>query len=324
MQAANDKKKQQITFLVKIFVALLCIILLVYNISLSNLSSAVSNIKSISLFGILMLSIAVGLLLLLNLAIETLKWHMLTYQFGGNFRSSFKQILGGIAGGIISPNRIGDPFTRSFMLPPSFRIKGLLPATFCSFSQLLATAIFGSVALIHLSSNSLPGIIKLAISQLIIVTLIVLLIWFAMRFFENRIGKLRFSRAIVVVALSLLRYFVFCTELWLIFLYFSPNVNFESMFFATALTFLINSAIPSFSITELGVRAAGASVFFPLFGINSSIAVMATILLWLVNVALPAIPGMMLLIANGIKMSDLQLFRNEALSKSAVTKDEIA
>lgn len=215
----------------------------------------------------------------------------------------------------MSPNRIGDPIIRSFLLPKKFRVRGLLPATFCSFSQLLATAIFGSIALINMSWKSLPGMPKLIITQLILVFLVVVLIWVAMRFFENRIGTIRFTKALLSVVLSLMRYFIFCTELWLIFLMFSREVRFEPMFFAIALTFLANSVIPSFAFTDLGVRAAGASLFFPMFGIDGSVAAMSTVLLWVINVGLPSLPGILLLSSQGISLSDVRLFKKEAVGK---------
>lgn len=318
MIVAKDKKKQLIFISIKLLFALLCIVLLVYNIKTASLLAAFSIITKTKTWVIIFLTSAIALFLAANLTIETAKWHLLVSQYGGSFKNSFKQVLGGIAGGFVSPNRIGDPFTRSYMLPPKFRVRGLLPATFCSFSQLLATAIFGSLALIHISSSTLPGIFKLAISQLIIVALAAILIWFAMRFFENRIGKLRMSRALLVVGLSLIRYFVFCTQLWLIFLLFSPSIRFEPMFFAVALTFLANAAIPSFSFTELGVRAAGASLFFPMFGIDATLAALATILLWFVNMMIPAIPGMFFLISNGISLEELKTFKNKVLGKATI------
>ena len=309
------KKKQFTGTILKIAIAVLCLYLLITKISATNVVSTLSQIQHTSPLALILLFAAIAVLLTINLTLETYKWHLFVAPFGVSYLSAFKQVLGGIAGGIASPNRIGDPIIRSFLLPKKFRVRGLLPATFCSFSQLLATAIFGSIALINMSWNSLPSMPKLFITQLILVFLVVVLIWVAMRFFENRIGRIRFSKALLSVAISLLRYFVFCTELWLIFLLFSREVQFEPMFFAIALTFLANSIIPSFSFTELGVRAAGASVFFPMFGIDASIAAMATVLLWIVNVGIPSVPGILLLSAQGISLSDVLLFKKEAVEK---------
>jgi uncharacterized membrane protein YbhN (UPF0104 family) len=309
------KKKQLIGISLKVGIAVLCIYLLVTKISAINVVNSFSQIQYSNPFALVFLFVAIILLLGVNLSLETYKWHMFVAPFGVSYFSAFKQVLGGIAGGIVSPNRIGDPIIRSFLLPKKFRVRGLLPATFCSFSQLLATAIFGSIALINMSWKSLPGMPKLVITQLILVFLVVVLIWVAMRFFENRIGNIRFSKALLSVVISLMRYFVFCTELWLIFLVFSREVKFEPMFFAIALTFLANSIIPSFSFTELGVRAAGASVFFPMFGIDASIAAMSTVLLWVVNVGIPSLPGIMLLSAHGISLSDVLIFKKEAVEK---------
>jgi uncharacterized membrane protein YbhN (UPF0104 family) len=315
------KKKHLAGTILKIGIAILCIYLLASKISATNVINSFSQVQYSNPLALILLLIAIILLLGVNLSLETYKWHLFVAPFGVSYFSAFKQVLGGIAGGIASPNRIGDPIIRSFLLPKKFRIRGLLPATFCSFSQLLATAIFGSIALINMSWKSLPGIPKLVITQLILVFLVVVLIWVAMRFFENRIGNIRFSKALLSVVISLMRYFVFCTELWLIFLIFSREVKFEPMFFAIALTFLANSVIPSFSFTELGVRAAGASVFFPMFGIDPNIAATSTVLLWVINVGIPSLPGIMLLSAQGVSLNDIQLFKTDAIKK-ATSKDE--
>lgn len=309
------KKRRLLGITIKIVLAGLCVYLLVTKLSTTEFTNALSQVQYGNPFALICLSTTILLLLGVNLSLEAYKWHLFVAPFGVSYLSAFKQVLGGIAGGIVSPNRIGDPIVRSFLLPKKFRVRGILPATFCSFSQLLATAIFGSIALINMSWKSLPAMPRLVITQLIIVFLAVILIWVAMRFFENRIGKIRFTKALLAVAASLLRYFVFCTELWLIFLVFSREVRFEPMFFAIALTFLTNSIIPSFSFTELGVRAAGASLFFPIFGIDATIAAMSTILLWAVNIAIPAIPGAILLTAQGISFNEVKLFKKEALEK---------
>jgi Uncharacterised protein family (UPF0104). len=309
------KKKQLLVTTLKIGVAILCMYLLITKINATNVVNTFAQIQYSNPLALILLLITIILLLGVNLALETYKWHLFVAPFGVSYFSAFKQVLGGIAGGIVSPNRIGDPIIRSFLLPQKFRVRGLLPATFCNFSQLLATAIFGSIALINMSWKSLPGMPKLVIIQLILVFLVVVLIWVAMRFFDNRIGKIRFSKALLSVAISLMRYFVFCTELWLIFLVFSREVRFEPMFFAIALTFLANSIIPSFSFTELGVRAAGASVFFPMFGIDASTAVMSTVFLWIVNVAIPSLPGIMFLSTHRISLNDLKIFKREAVEK---------
>lgn len=315
MQPINIKKKQKYIILIKIAIAITCLYLLIDKIDFNQLTNAFSGIKNISPLLVVMLLFSIVALQIFNILIETTKWRILVYQYQISNVDALKQVLAGIAGGFISPNRIGDPIARCYLLPTKFRVRGLLPASLCSFSQLLATAIFGSIALMRISNENLPSIPRLAMTQFILVILIGALIWIAMKFFENRLGHIRLSKVLVVVGLSLIRYFVFCMELWLIFLLLSPSVKFEPMFFAISLTFLINSIIPSFPITELGVKAAGAAVFFPLFSIDATIAITATMLLWFINVALPAIPGIIILTSHGITIQGIKDFRNQILKK---------
>lgn len=301
----------------KILIASLCIYLLVTRIEIGKLADALAQMQRANTSSLVLVSIAIVVLLLLNIAIETAKWGLLVHQYGISTLNALRQVLGGIAGGFLSPNRIGDPIVRSMLLPEHFRIRGLLPATLCSFSQLLATAIFGAIALMKLSNEHLSSILSLAITQFILIVLIGAMIWFAIKFFENRLGRIRFSKALVVVGLSLVRYFVFCLELWMIFLLLSPDVQFEPMFFAISLTYLANAMVPSFAVAELGVRAAGAAFFFPLLGINATTAVTATMVLWTLNVALPSIPGVFVISAHGISFQNLKDFKERLLRKEA-------
>lgn len=321
MPDRNIKKKQFGWLALKVGILGLSAALLYLQISKEELASAFRLIHFEDVGSTILLLSAILVLLAVNLSLETYKWHLLVAPFGVSFFTAFRHVLSGIAGGVVSPNRIGDPIVRSFLLPSKFRVRGLLPATFCSFSQLLATAIFGSIALINISWKTLNGISKLFFTQLTMAFLVIVLIWVAMRFFEKRIGRIRLSKALIVVAASLLRYFTFCLQLWLIFLLFSREVQFEPMFFAIALTFLANAIIPSFAFTELGIRAAGAALFFPMFGIDATIAALATLLLWAVNMALPAIPGMVMLTTYGISLTELKGYREAALRREIPEED---
>ena len=49
--------------------------------------------------------------------------------------------------------------------------------------------------------------------------------------------------------------------------------------------------LPSFAITELGVRGSVAVILFQNVSTNISGALLAVVLLWIINVALPALVG---------------------------------
>ncbi len=58
-----------------------------------------------------------------------------------------------------------------------------------------------------------------------------------------------------------------------------------------ALTFFAIAAIPTFALTEIGVRGSAALAFIGLISDNDTGIVAASFSLWLVNIALPAMAG---------------------------------
>jgi uncharacterized membrane protein YbhN (UPF0104 family) len=103
--------------------------------------------------------------------------------------------------------------------------------------------------------------------------------------------------------LSAIRYLVFTTQFYLILIALGMEIEVTSAFVLIAVTFLITSIIPTFALTEIVVRSAVAvSVFTVIDTGHPEIAAAASFLLWIINLAIPALAG-------SLFMGKLQFFK---------------
>ena len=64
------------------------------------------------------------------------------------------------------------------------------------------------------------------------------------------------------------------------------------VFSLIALTFFVTSAIPTFALTEIAVRSGVAIYFFGTISLAHTPILAASLFLWIVNLAIPALVGM--------------------------------
>jgi hypothetical protein len=78
------------------------------------------------------------------------------------------------------------------------------------------------------------------------------------------------------------------------------------LFVTVSLTFLVLALVPTFAIPELGLRGAVGLWIAGWFGATSSGIVLAALLIWIINLILPALTGALLIsrIRNFFKLKD--------------------
>lgn len=90
---------------------------------------------------------------------------------------------------------------------------------------------------------------------------------------------------------SLLRFLVYSFQLSLLWIIMDDSVSFFTIFTLSAVMFLAVSVIPSMAISEIGIRGAVLVHLAESLNLNSTPAVIAAAVLWLINVAVPALAG---------------------------------
>lgn len=260
-------------------------------------------------------------LMLFNWLTEAVKWRFLISRLeNASIAKSIKAIILGINTSIFMPNRIGEFVGRIFLLQPKIRIHAIILTFAGNFAQFITTAFFGTIGLIwYFSLDSifvfpqLHYINWLIIALSLLFTAGILLLYFNIsvflpflrRFFKKTkhlryfivLRKLDFVILIKVLLYSLLRYFIFCMQFWLLLQLFGVELDFIEGLLIIFLIYFVLTLVPTIALVEIGVRGA-VSVFL----INSYVGhlthsqqlaiVLVALLLWLINLALPAVIGL--------------------------------
>jgi MFS family permease len=264
----------------------------------------------------------VGLLMIVNWGIETFKWKFLIRKIENvNFFKAIVAVLSGITVSIFTPNRIGEYAGRVFILDRADRWEGVLITMLGSMSQLLITIIAGSIGFvfftyeyIDLSIDSeylIYGLVPLILIVIIALISLFYNVSFLTRLMNKLPGKLKKLRRYgkifsdyskwdlsVVMLLSLARYLVFITQFFLLLNLFESAIPYGEAIVMISMIYLVMAAIPTIALTELGIRGSVALYFIGLYfeshnpaGQNDLGIFTASSVLWLINLAIPALLG---------------------------------
>lgn len=261
------------------------------------------------------------LLLPVNLLLETLKWqHIIQVLEAVKFRSALAAVLSGVSVSLFLPNRVGDYLGRIFVLRKAKPVEAVLLTIIGSFSQMLVIGIAGAVAMLLLFPKMqflqfLPP--TLTFWSLLIISFLVVSMGLTL-FFNMRLLRRVFAgssgwmqkieqllsvyellsnkRLLVVIMLSGIRYLVFSTQFYLLLLAFGLPLPYFTGLMLISMIYLLMTLIPTIAISELGIRGSVAiavfSLYFPTESAQTSMIVLAaSSLLWLINLAFPALLG---------------------------------
>ena len=107
----------------------------------------------------------------------------------------------------------------------------------------------------------------------------------------TNVAKMTSPFKLKILLISLLRYSVFCIQYYFLFLAFNIQTTPLVLFSLISSTFLLTTLIPSFFFGKLFVRESAAVFIFSLANISVTIVLVVAFLLWLINLAIPAIFG---------------------------------
>lgn len=249
------------------------------------------------------------LLMLFNWWLESLKWKILVKRIEPvSTIKSLKSVLAGITISVFTPNRVGEVGGRIFYLKKADHITAAFLSFAGSFIQLLCTLVFGFIAFffLYLENESVRSIVSVNsffIWSLIGVTgLIGIFLWIVLNKpsieIQNKLNEVvgvfkSFppSDLYWVGIYSITRYLIFTLQFYLLLIFFNVHIDFFIAVASIGLTFLFISAIPTFFLTELGVRGAVSISIIGLFSSNSEGILLASAFIWVINIAFPAVIG---------------------------------
>ena len=271
----------------------------------------------------LVLIISAILLVIPNLLLEASKWRIMIRAHYPNVKlfTAVQAVLAGMATGIFTPNRIGEYAGRLLYLEPGHRMEAMVGTFIDRISQLAVTLASGALVLVALTTSDPDflqqdggvaflgnGLLAIALGTLLVIIAFLsfprqfsrLIPGFLLRFkwvrqLKEGTSTVDRQAVIKVFALSLLRYGVFSSQYVLLLFAMGWSAGIPMAYALVTLVFLAKSVIPVPGIMELGVRETIALKVFALASLAPSAAVQSTFLLYLINIVLPTLAGIIAL-----------------------------
>lgn len=246
----------------------------------------------------------VFLLMPLNWFLETKKWQLLLSSVARHsFFKLLKAVLQGVMVGTVTPWRMGEFVGRAFEMQRKDAVASFYFSALGGMGQAFVTALFGLFFLPWFY----PSNWLIVFSAMVCGSL--LMAYFFFHKLPLIVNRLPFVTAekipatdFVVLAwallLSFLRYCVYLFQWVLVAYTFSIHDNFVVLAAGAAVTLLFQSISPALPFFDLAVRS-GISLFVFSNICNNPIAVLlSTIVIWLINIAIPSLVGIVFFIKN--------------------------
>ena len=291
-------KDKRLINTIKWTVAILSFFYLVYSINkkIDQIDISFFKLKAISeqLIRFVLLLFLMGL----NWFIESIKWKFALKNIQKiSLKTAISSVLAGISTGIFTPNRVGEFVGKIFFLEEDNREKAISVNIIASYSQLLVTILLGTFALLVASSSVLILVVVFLVVMYINITKIIN--WSINKLNISFLGKVEFTNKTdlgILFLFSLFRYLVFLVQFIVSLKLVGININLFVSIKSIAAYYLYLAAIPTYAWSELGVRGALAVKIFDTVTNNPLQILSASSLLWIVNIALPALIGLFFLL----------------------------
>lgn len=247
----------------------------------------------------------------LNLTLETRKWQILVRPVSKiSFKESLAQVIKGIQLGMLTPARSGDPVGKSLFFGPSNRSKVIVLSLAGSIIQnfvILFAAIWALIWTTHTATDYLIFFESSTVKSLpfiwaaIATTGLAIMGWIILKKIivsKTLLSKIRQHLRILkqsgrdsiikIFLLTSIRYGVFSLQ-FLILLHFFGLSNIRDGLYAIFIFYGALSFLPSAGAGDLSIRATLAIMIFGTTAVAGPGIVMASLLLWFFNLALPAL-----------------------------------
>lgn len=254
-------------------------------------------------------------LLPVNLLLESVKWRLLLSTTVRTISTgeSIGSVLAGYALGFITPARLGDYAGRVLYLGNDRRGETLVMTMLDRLYSVWIYMLVGTIVLGFQLRSPLPGppgawrltfVVGAALSLIVSVFVLrpssvhavgkSLPRWRPVRGLRRHFlhaGSVRMETAGRLLILSALRYGVICTQFVFLVLAFAPESPVLPVYAGVTLVFFAKTIIPSVSLFDLGIRESAAILFLGLYGVAPAAGLSASLLLFAVNLTLPALIG---------------------------------
>ncbi|WP_231425882.1 lysylphosphatidylglycerol synthase domain-containing protein [Pedobacter sp. Leaf250] len=281
---------------------------LVANKNLENFSALLKDISQIEIFAVIGF---VVLLMFVNWFLEAAKWKRLMSHIERiTFYRAIESVFCGLTLAIFTPNRLGEYGGRVFFLSPKRRIVGIVAMTVGNIGQLVLTNVFGAIAacffiyrFVPIDNSVFLAVVMLAMAFCLFFIVfyfniqwlngILLSFKFTRKYkkFYSILGRYRKEELFKIMLFCLARYIVFSSQYFILFMWLIPGLHYMDIIMMTCLLFLIQSALPSLDLFDVGIRSVTAVELFKHITDQHVAVIACTASIWLINIIIPAILG---------------------------------
>lgn len=240
------------------------------------------------------------LLMPLNWGLETIKWRMLL-RTQTPLKKLLQSVIAGITIGFVTPGRSGEFVGRVMFLDEGDNSKVFYLSSIGGLAQTAASLVIG-VPFVYLWRND-------AVLTEIVTgsALVYLLVFFRFDLLNRLISKWRLLQRyglliehgalpaidtqVWVLLLSILRFTVYLAQYVLLLLFFGLSNDVLALFTHSVVYLLAQTFSPLMPLLDFSYRGASALYVFNGFS-NNSIAILSSVMIvWLINLVLPAVIG---------------------------------
>lgn len=254
------------------------------------------------------------LLSFINWGIETRKWQYLICKLElQSFKVAYKSVLCGVTVAQMLPYRTGEYLGRLAYVNDDNKVSAGVLSIIGSFTQLLITLIFGSVAFMVIQPLEVPYTFILYLSILLALLVLGYFHLPQLSFIRNHPIALAVNEALKVlnkrdigrlIGFSLLRYLVFVVPYAVLLMVFGldKSQGFLNAALSVSCIYLLQTVSPNFILTDLAVRiSVPALVLSGSFVSISGIEFIPGMIIYLFNVLLPMLAGAVVLLTLRLK-----------------------
>ena len=242
----------------------------------------------------------IGLLTFFNWFFEIWKWKILaSFIKKISFIEATKQSLSALTVSLLTPNRIGDYGAKAIYFPKN-RWKAMLLNLIGNLNQLTVTVIFGVIGLLYFFSTYDVALNLHRMRRLGYLIAAIILIPFSNKkfigFFKfdsiwKFVKKMSLNTHAMLFLLSIIRYLIFSYQFYFLLNIFGVQTDYFTLMHLIFSMYLIASFIPSMSLFDWAIKGSVAIYVFSFAHISELTIVIVTLLMWILNFAIPAIIG---------------------------------
>jgi uncharacterized membrane protein YbhN (UPF0104 family) len=324
---AYKKKYRLFNFSLKLLISVALVYVIYLQLDSKSFSAMTWEMffSSVSSMALVLLMAAI-LLMFLNLSLEALKWYLLVNRFEKHsFTAAFLDILSGITGGLVTPAAIGDYAARILKISPENNWKGIWSNAVNSLSQniiVVFSGLAGAMILIYNRYNTDPRIWYFSVISGSLIAIVSILIFFNLHWLQPLFHKIalktRWNKVFIsyetvtllghrillnVLVLSFFRYAVFVFQYYLLLRFWGIHGQILMMISAISAIYLIQTVMAVPPVLYWLIRGELAILMLGHFTDNTVFILAATLSLWIINQAIPAAAGWMILINTNIGKS---------------------